>query len=75
MPTPPLRVELSLEEDRTLWHQLKAHEIRGAMFEDTYDLAMGVITGLNSRGTQAGYTLKRFSFASNRQANPKFLTI
>lgn len=58
----------------TEWHQLKAHEIRGAMFEDTYELAMGVIAALNRRGAKAGYVLKRFSFASNRQANPKFLT-
>lgn len=58
----------------TEWHQLKAHEIRGAMFEDTYDLAMGVIAALNRRGAKANYGLKRFSFASNRQANPKLLT-
>jgi transposase len=70
---PPYCSEMNPIE--TEWHQLKAHEIRGAMFEDTYDLAMGVMTGLNRRGNQAGYTLKRFSFASNRQANPKFLTI
>ncbi|MEM6433660.1 MAG: IS630 family transposase [Cyanobacteria bacterium P01_D01_bin.115] len=59
----------------TEWHQLKAHEIRGAMFEDTDDLAMGVIAALNRRGAKANYGLKRFSFASNRQANPKLLTI
>jgi hypothetical protein len=56
------------------WHPLKAHEIRGEMSEDTYDLAMGVMAGLNRRGVQAGYALKRFNFASNHQANPKFLT-
>jgi hypothetical protein len=44
------------------------------MFEDTYDLAMGVNAALNRRGAKAGDALKRFSFASNRQANPKFLT-
>lgn len=58
----------------TEWHQLKAHEIRGAMFEDTYHLARGVMAGLNRRGGQAGYALKRFNFASKHQANPKFLT-
>jgi hypothetical protein len=58
----------------TEWHQLKTHEIRGAMFEDTYDLALGVMAGLNRRAAQAGYALKRFNFASNHQANPKFLT-
>lgn len=69
---PPYGSEMNPIE--TEWHQLKAHEIRGAMFEDTYDLAMGVIAGLKSRGAKADYALKRFNFASNRQANPKFLT-
>jgi transposase len=69
---PPYCSQMNLIE--TEWHQLKAHEIRGALFEDTYGLAMGVMAGLNRRGTQAGYTLKRFNFASNCQANSKFLT-
>lgn len=69
---PPYCSEMNCIE--TEWHQLKAHEIRGGMFEDTYDLAMGVMAGLKRRGAQAGYALKRFSFALNRQANPKFLT-
>ena len=69
---PPYCSEMNCIE--TEWHQLKAHEIRGAMFDDTYDLAMGVIAALNRRGAKADYVLKRFSFASNRQANPKFLT-
>jgi len=58
----------------TEWHQLKAHEIRGTMFDNTYDLAMGVIAALNDRGAKADYVLKRFNFASNRQANPNLLT-
>ncbi|PSN05714.1 hypothetical protein C7293_31640 [filamentous cyanobacterium CCT1] len=69
---PPYCSEMNLIE--TEWHQLKAHERRGEMLEDTYDLAMGVMAGLNRRGVQAGYALKRFNFVSNRQANPKFLT-
>lgn len=68
---PPYCSEMNPIE--TEWHQLKAHEIRGEMFEDTYDLARGVIAGLNRRGIQAGYVLKRFNFASGCQANPKFL--
>jgi hypothetical protein len=44
------------------------------MFEATDDLAMGVMAGLNRRGTQAGYALKRFNFASGGEANPKFPT-
>lgn len=69
---PPYCSEMNPIE--TEWHQLKTHEIRGAMFEDTYDLAMGVIAALNRRGTQAEYILKRFNFVTHRQANPKFLT-
>lgn len=69
---PPYCSEMNLIE--TEWHQLKAHEIRGAMFEDAYDLAMGVIAGLGRRAAKAGYALKRFSFASHRQANPRLLT-
>jgi transposase len=69
---PPYCSEMN--DIETEWHQLKAHEMRGAMFEDTYDLAMGVIAALNRRGAKANYGLKRFSFASNRQANPKLLT-
>ena len=69
---PPYCSEMNLIE--TEWHQLKAHEIRGAMFENTYELAMSVIAALNCRGAKAGYALKRFNFASNRQANPKLLT-
>jgi hypothetical protein len=58
----------------TEWQQLKAHEIRGAMVEDTYDLALGMIAGLNRRGSRASYALKRFIFAFNYQANPQILT-
>jgi hypothetical protein len=69
---PPYCSEMNPIE--TEWHQLKTHEIRGTMFEDTYDLAIGVIAGLNRRGAKADYVLKRFNFATHRQANPKFLT-
>lgn len=40
---PPYCSEMNRIE--TEWHQLKAHEIRGVMFEDTYDLALGVMAG------------------------------
>ena len=48
------------------WHQLKAHEIRGQMFEDEYDLALGVIAGVRRRGETAQYTVKRFHFGTKR---------
>ncbi|NJN22591.1 MAG: hypothetical protein HC812_17215 [Leptolyngbya sp. RL_3_1] len=42
--------------------------------EDTYELVGGMIAGLHRRGAKADYVLKRFNFATNCQANPKFLT-
>lgn len=46
------------------WHQLKAHEIAGQMFEDEYDLAKAVIQGMEARSQAGGYTLERFKFNS-----------
>ena len=48
------------------WHQLKAHEIRGQMFEDEYDLALGVIAGIRGRGDTNSYKVKRFNFKTER---------
>ena len=56
--------ELNLIEGE--WHQIKAHEIRGRMFEDEYDLAMGVIEAMDSRGQTTGCKIKRFGFRSKR---------
>ncbi|MCU0550322.1 MAG: transposase [Leptolyngbya sp. Prado105] len=42
------------------WHQLKAHEIAGQMFEDEYDLAKAVIQGMEARSQAGEYTLERF---------------
>lgn len=46
------------------WHQLKAHEIAGRMFEDEYDLAKAVIQGIEVRSQFWGYALERFKFNS-----------
>lgn len=46
------------------WHQLKAHEIAGRMFEDEYDLAMAVIAGVENRAERGDYTVERFRFNS-----------
>lgn len=46
------------------WHQLKAHEIAGRMFEDEYDLAVAIISGMEARSVKDGYTLERFMFNS-----------
>jgi hypothetical protein len=49
-------------EIETEWHQLKAHEISGQMFDNEYDLAMAVIEGMTSRSEKGKYTLERFKF-------------
>lgn len=47
------------------WHQLKAHEISGRMFDNEYDLAIAVIEGMEARSKQGEYTLMRFKFKSS----------
>ena len=57
--------ELNLIEGE--WHQIKAHQIRGRMFEDEYDLAIGVIASVQSRGEATGCKVKRFRFNSKKR--------
>lgn len=59
---PPYSAHLNLIEGQ--WHQLKAHEIAGRMFEDEYDLAKAVIQGMEVRSQFGGYALERFKFNS-----------
>jgi putative transposase len=59
---PPYSASMNRIEDQ--WHQLKAHEIVGQMFEDEYDLAMAVIKGMEARSVANGYALERFKFNS-----------
>ena len=47
------------------WHQLKAYEISGRIFDNEYDLAIAVMDGLESRSEQNWYTLERFRFKSS----------
>ena len=56
--------ELNLIEIK--WHQIKAHEIRGRMFEDEYDLAMGVMEAMESRGKITRCKVNRFGYRSKR---------
>jgi putative transposase len=46
------------------WHQLKAYEIAGQMFEDEYDLAIAVMDGMQARSLRGDYDLERFIFNS-----------
>lgn len=48
------------------WHQIKAHQIRGRMFEDEHDLAMEVIASVQSRAEITGCRVKRFGFNSRK---------
>ena len=48
----------------TQWHQLKAHEIAGRIFDNEYDLAMTVIQGMQNRSEASDYYLERFIFNS-----------
>lgn len=59
---PPYSAQMNRIEDQ--WRQLKAHEIAGQMFEDEYDLAIAVITGMEARSQTGGYSLERFRFKS-----------
>ena len=54
--------EMNLIEQQ--WHQLKTHEIAGRMFEDEYDLALAIISGMENRSVAGNYTLERFKFNS-----------
>ena len=53
-----------LNDIETQWHQLKAHEIAGQMFDNEYDLAMTVIQGMQNRSETGNYHLERFIFNS-----------
>ncbi len=47
------------------WHQIKAHELVGQMFEDELDLAYAVISGVEARAVAGGYSTERFRFNSS----------
>ena len=59
---PQYSSEMNRIEDE--WHQLKTHEIAARMFEDEYDLALAIMSGMEARSVKGGYTLERFKFNS-----------
>jgi putative transposase len=59
---PQYSSEMNLIEAQ--WHQLKAHEIAGRIFDNEYDLANAIIEGMENRSQQGGWTLERLSFNS-----------
>jgi putative transposase len=59
---PPYCSEMNLIECE--WHQLKTHELAGRMFDNDYDLACVIMTGIQSRADCCNYTVDRFIFNS-----------
>ncbi len=47
------------------WHQLKAHEIAGQMFDDELDLAYAIIDGVEARAKAGEYQTERYKFPSH----------
>lgn len=47
------------------WHQLKAHELVGRMFEDELALAYEVMSGVEARARAGNYSVERFRFNSS----------
>jgi putative transposase len=44
------------------WHQLKAREIAGQMFDNEYDPAKAIVSGMERRSEMGEYELKHFIF-------------
>lgn len=59
---PTYSSEMNLIE--TEWHQIKTHELAGRIFEDEYDLALAVISGVDARAQRGEYSTERFLFNS-----------
>ncbi len=53
-----------LNEIEPEWHQLKAHELVGRMFEDEYDLIQAVIQAIEDRNERNNCTCQRLRFNS-----------
>ena len=44
------------------WLHLKRDELQGRVYEDEYDLVIGIIEGMNHRAEQNNYTVERLMF-------------
>ena len=56
----PYSPEMNRIEDT--WLHLKRQELGGRVFEDEYDLALAIIDGIENRGQQGNYSVKRLMF-------------
>lgn len=57
---PPYSPQMNRIEEQ--WLHLKRDELASRVFEDEVDLADAIVEGMENRGRNGGYTLKRFKF-------------
>lgn len=57
---PPHSPQMNRIEDE--WLHIKRNQLSAQVFEDEYDLAMAVISGIEARGEKGGYEVERFMF-------------
>ena len=57
---PPYSPEMNRIEDQ--WLHLKRRELAGRIFDDEYDLVLAIIEGLENRGQQSNFSVKRLMF-------------
>lgn len=57
---PPYSPEMNRIEEQ--WLHLKRQELAGRVFDDEYDLAVGIIEGLKNRGQQGNFSVERLMF-------------
>ena len=57
---PPYSPQMNRIEEQ--WLHLKRQELGGRVFEDEYDLALAIISGIENRGQQGNYSVERLVF-------------
>lgn len=57
---PPYSPEMNRIEEQ--WLHLKRQELAGRVFDDEYDLSLAIIQGLENRGQQGNFSVKRLTF-------------
>lgn len=57
---PPYSPQMNRIEEE--WLHLKRDELASRVFEDEVDLAYAIMEGLENRGKNGGYAVKRFKF-------------
>lgn len=57
---PPHSPQMNRIEDE--WLHLKREQLSSQIFEDEYEVAMAVISGIEARGEKGGYEVERFMF-------------